>query len=167
MQVFRLGKLRMKLRIRPETDSKLSSESELKSKESDLRAEKLNKIKNVLMLQAVIVIYTISGIMSKAASSVNDGETVKFIVFFSLNFIFLGIYAIFWQQMIKRFELSVAYANRAMAIFWSMLWARIFFHEKISIQNILGVIIIFAGIMLINNSGTENRDMKDYGKKEK
>ena len=29
----------------------------------------------------------------------------------------LGIYAILWQQIIKKFDLTVAYANRGVAIF--------------------------------------------------
>ena len=62
----------------------------------------------------------------------------------------LGIYALLWQQMIKKFELSVAYANRAMAILWSMIWAVLFFHDRITIRNIVGVAIVLVGIVLVN-----------------
>ena len=62
----------------------------------------------------------------------------------------LGIYAIFWQQIIKRFDLSIAYANRATAIFWSTLWAMLLFGDKITLANTLGIIVIFTGIMLVN-----------------
>ena len=46
----------------------------------------------------------------------------------------LGIYALCWQQVIKRVELSVAYANRAMALLWSLLWAVLLFGEQITVK---------------------------------
>ena len=84
------------------------------------------KWKNILQLQAVVIIYTISSVMAKTASRHKE-ERLLFLLFFGLEFILLGIYALLWQQMIKKFELSVAYANRAMAILWSMIWAVLFF----------------------------------------
>ena len=71
-------------------------------------------------------------------------------LFLGLEFILFGIYALLWQQMIKKFELSVAYANRAMAILWSMIWAVLFFHDRITIRNIVGVAIVLVGIVLVN-----------------
>ena len=59
-------------------------------------------------------------------------------------------YAICWQQIIKKVDISVAYSNRASAIFWSTLWAAVVFHEHISVQNIIGIIVIFAGIWMVN-----------------
>ena len=77
-------------------------------------------------------------------------RTLVILLFFGLEFILLGIYALLWQQMIKKFELSVAYANRAMAILWSMIWAVLFFHDRITIRNIVGVAIVLVGIVLVN-----------------
>ncbi len=62
----------------------------------------------------------------------------------------LGVYAVLWQQMIKRFELSVAYANRSMAVVWSMVWAVLFFHDSITVQNVAGVLLVVAGTWIIN-----------------
>lgn len=107
------------------------------------------KWKNILQLQAVVIIYTISSVMTKAASGHKE-ERLLFLLFFGLEFILLGIYALLWQQMIKKFELSVAYANRAMAILWSMIWAVLFFHDRITIRNIVGVAIVLVGIVLVN-----------------
>lgn len=107
------------------------------------------KWKNILQLQAVVIIYTISSVMAKTASG-HKKEHLLFLLFFGLEFILLGIYALLWQQMIKKFELSVAYANRAMAILWSMIWAVLFFHDRITIRNIVGVAIVLVGIVLVN-----------------
>lgn len=118
---------------------------------------KKEKIKKIVVLQLVIIIYTFSGVMAKLAS-LHKEEPVLFLTFFAGEFVILGVYAIFWQQMIKQFELMVAYANRATAILWSMIWAGLFFKEMITIRNILGVLIVLAGTMLINTE----KEQKDH-----
>ena len=72
-------------------------------------------LKNILLLQAIIIIYTISSVMAKMASA-NGEDPFRMLMFLALEFMILAVYAVLWQQMIKRFELSVAYANRSMAI---------------------------------------------------
>ena len=111
------------------------------------------KIKNIILLQAVIMIYTISSVMSKEASA-SGGDLLRFLFFFGMEFAVLGVYAVLWQQMIRRFELSVAYANRSMAVVWSMVWAVLFFHDTITLQNIAGVVLVMTGTLIIN-TGTE------------
>lgn len=112
-------------------------------------------LKQIVLLQAIIVIYTISSIMAKFAST---GETLeKVILFFGLDLLFLGIYAICWQQMIKIFPLSVAYANRAMALLWSAVWARIIFGEQISVRQMLGIALVIVGTMVINTERQERK----------
>ncbi len=120
--------------------------------------EKMKKIgmKQILLLQAIIIIYTASGIMAKFASA---GETLeKMILFFGLDLMFLGIYAIFWQQMIKIFPLSVAYANRAMALLWSAIWAKIIFGEQIGLKQMAGIALVIIGTMVINTEKQEETE---------
>lgn len=113
-------------------------------------------IKQILLLQAIIIIYTVSSIMAKFASS---GETLeKVILFFGLDLMFLGIYAICWQQMIKIFPLSVAYANRAMALLWSAIWAKIIFGEQISLKQMLGIALVIVGTLVINTEKQEEAE---------
>ena len=42
--------------------------------------------------------------------------------------------------------------------FWSMIWSVCFFNEKISIQNIIGVMIIFVGVFIVNKGKEENQN---------
>ena len=112
----------------------------------------LKKLKNILLLQGVVIIYTISSIMSKNASA-NRDDFMRFLFFFGMEFVVLGIYAMLWQQIIKRFELSIAYANRSMAILWSLIWTVAFFRETLTLKNIAGVLIVFAGTMIVNSDG--------------
>lgn len=106
-------------------------------------------LKSIIILQLVIVIYTLSGVAAKGAAGY-EMFSWQFIFFYGLEMAILGVYAILWQQMIKRFDLSVAYANRSMAILWSLVWAVVFFHEKITVNNVLGVLIVLAGTVLVN-----------------
>lgn len=113
-----------------------------------------NTWKNIILLQAVIIIYSVSSVMAKLASA-NHEDISKFLIFFAIEFILLAVYAVCWQQMIKRFELTVAYANRAMSTLWSMVWAVFFFHDTITVKNICGVMLVIVGTLLINTDKGE------------
>ena len=108
--------------------------------------------KLILALQLVVMLYTLSSVAAKMASG-QAFLSLPFIVYYGVEILILGFYAIAWQQIIKRCDLSVAYANRSMAILWSLVWTVIFFHEALTVKNILGVLIVFAGTMIVNSDG--------------
>ncbi len=107
--------------------------------------------KNIVALQLIIIVYTFSGVFGKMATRGNEFMSTMFIVFIALDFIVLAVYAVLWQQALKRFDLHVAYANRAVAIVWGMVWSAIIFQEGITVFNIIGTIIIIAGTFLVNS----------------
>ena len=76
--------------------------------------------------------------------------SLKFCLFYGIEIVILGVYALLWQQVIKRFELSVAYANRAMVIVWSMLWAALIFKEQLTVSNIAGILLVVTGTFIVN-----------------
>ena len=108
-------------------------------------------LKILLIMQAAVCFYTLSGIAAKYASNY-PFLSLGFFVCYALEILILAIYAIIWQQIIKRVDISMAYANRSMAIVWSMLWASVLFGETITIKNIIGVSIIFFGTWMVNSS---------------
>lgn len=109
-------------------------------------------IKMILALQIVVIIYTLSGVAAKLASG-QEMLSLPFFLYYGIEILILGVYAIAWQQIIKRCDLSVAYANRSMAILWSLVWTVIFFHEVLTVKNMIGVFIVFAGTMIVNSDG--------------
>ena len=111
--------------------------------------------KSWLLLQAVVVIYTLSGVAGKYAST-HPFLSLPFILLYGTEILILGIYAILWQQIIKRFDLSVAYANRSIALLWSMLWAAILFQETITVKNLIGVAIVITGTLIVNMEGNRH-----------
>lgn len=123
----------------------------------NLEEKKLKKkigIKDILFLQGIVAIYTLSGVAAKWASG-SPFFSLSFIAFYGLEIGILGVYAILWQQIIKKFDLSIAYANRSIALLWSMIWAVVFFRENISLQNIIGVLIVIIGTVIVNSDGNE------------
>lgn len=125
---------------------------------------KLIKIKNIIFLQLIVIIYTFNSIIGKFSADANVGFlSLKFIVFYGAEVLVLGVYAILWQQMIKKFDLSVAYANRAMALLWSGLWSVFIFHESLTWKNILGIILVIAGTIVVNMDSSEVEADPDAG----
>lgn len=112
-------------------------------------------LKDILFLQGIIMIFSASSVVAKIASG-QPVLSVGFILFYGLEILLLGIYAIFWQQAIKKFDLSIAYANRAMVLLWSIVWAVLIFGEHITKRNIIGLIIVIIGIIIINGEEQEN-----------
>jgi len=117
------------------------------------RSKKINfnKMMNIVFLQLMIVLYTISGIAAKKASGYMFLSS-QFALYYSIEILILALYAILWQQLIKKFDISIAYSNRALSIFWSLLWAVMFFGETISLKNIIGAFIILIGVIVVNSN---------------
>ncbi len=112
-------------------------------------AEKTSKLKLIIILQSAVFLYALSGVAGKFASNY-EFMSLGFVVCYGLEIIILGVYAIIWQQLIKKLELSIAYTNKATAIFWSMILSFLIFKENITIKNLIGVCIIFWGTLLVN-----------------
>ena len=112
-------------------------------------------ILSVMFIQGAVIVYTMAGVCSKLAGGY-DFLAPGFILFYVAQIGVLGIYAILWQQIIKRVDLSVAYVNRSLAILWSMIWAVLFFGEGITVKNVIGVVLVLAGTILVNLEANED-----------
>ncbi len=111
--------------------------------------EDKNKIRIIFILQCAVFLYALSGVAGKFASNY-EFMSLGFIICYGIEIAILGVYAIIWQQLIKNLELSIAYTNKATAIFWSMILSFLVFKENITLKNIFGVVIIFMGILMVN-----------------
>jgi drug/metabolite transporter (DMT)-like permease len=67
----------------------------------------------------------------------------------------LGIYALSWQQIIKRMPISDAYMFKGTSIVFVLLLSACFFEEVITWQNVVGSIIIILGIALFAKADKE------------
>lgn len=106
--------------------------------------------KDFVILQFVIVIYSLSSVCAKLASG-HPFLSFEFILFYGIEIMILGIYALCWQQVIKKFDLSIAYANRATGLLWSVVFALFIFKERITLMNIIGIGVVIIGIIMVNS----------------
>ena len=116
----------------------------------DNEKKKKTKLKDICILQIVIAIYTLSTVCAKFASG-QEFMSFQFILYYGIEMMILGVYAIIWQQLLKKFDVSIAYANKAMGLLWSIVWAILIFNDTITIKNLIGVLIVIIGTIIVNN----------------
>lgn len=108
------------------------------------------QIKDILMLQIVFFIYSINSVVAKFASA-QEPFSLNFILLYGLELCVLGVYAILWQQLIKRMELSVAYSNKAVVLLWAMVFGALLFKEQITLTKVAGILLVIVGIVVLNS----------------
>lgn len=107
-----------------------------------------------MLLELSVMVYSLSTVAANMASK-HEFLSASYIMFFGLEFVVLAAYAILWQQIIKKFQLSVAYANKALTLLWSMLWNYLIFSQGITPGKVAGVVLVMIGVMIMNIGGGE------------
>lgn len=101
-----------------------------------------------LALHISLLLSSLSGVCSKMAAN-QSFLSFGFFLYFGLVLVIMFVYAVVWQQILKRMPLTVAYANRPVSLVWGMIWGALIFKERITWNMILGAGIIFLGIYLV------------------
>ncbi|MBS6734258.1 MAG: EamA family transporter [Clostridiales bacterium] len=110
------------------------------------------KIRDYVQLHLNILLFSLTSVFSKLASVQYNRYGLKSPWLYVCGFLMIancGIYALAWQQVIKKFSLSTAYANKSTYLLWSQIWAVIIFHENLSVQNIVGILIVLIGVWMV------------------
>lgn len=110
-------------------------------------------------LHILLMVFSLGSVCSKMAAG-EEFLSRNFILYYGLLLLILAVYAVVWQQMIKRMPLTAAYANRAVTVVWGMVWGLLIFGESITFAKVFGSIFIIAGIILFAFSDKENREEK-------
>lgn len=113
----------------------------------------MDKIKYFIYLHLCILIFSMTEIFGKLAANTYKAEgmhSVKLYVYLALMLFVCMFYAFCWQKIIKHFELHTAYANRAMYLVWSQIWASMIFSEVITFKNVIGMLIVMTGVILVS-----------------
>ena len=127
------------------------------------KTEIVNAVKTTLKLQPIVILYSFVSIGSKLASqdlpvgsesiwefAISCLTNLKLICIYAFMFLDLMVYAVIWQRCIKNVNITVMYANKSSYIFWTQLAAILLFAEQLSVTNILGIVVIFIGILVVN-----------------
>jgi len=108
----------------------------------------VKKARKYIFLHISLFLYSLGGIFAKIAGS-KEFWSLEFVFFYGLFLLILFIYAILWQQILKKLPLTVAFANKAIVILWGILWGYLFFNEILRWGMLFGAIIIITGIYLV------------------
>lgn len=95
----------------------------------------------------LFAIYSCTSIFTKQAAAF-PFCSLKYCICLICAILCLGLYAILWQQIIKKMPISDAYMFKGTTIIFTMLIAALIFGEAITVTNIIGSIIIIGGIAL-------------------
>lgn len=114
------------------------------------------KLKLYLILNLILLFYSLSGLCSKTASG-KLFLSFDFILFYGMTLFILAVYAVLWQQIIKKIPLNVACANKAITLVWGMIWGTVIFKEQVSLSNIIGALIVLAGVLLMVIGGEKEK----------
>ena len=112
----------------------------------------MEKVKSYIELHLNILLFSLTSIFSKLAAMEYDenGLHSKFLYLFILLMLLnCAMYALAWQKIIKKFSLSTAYAHKSVYLIWSQVWAVLIFHENLSVFNIIGMLIVFCGVLVV------------------
>ena len=112
----------------------------------------MGRIAKYLILHLAVMFFSFTGVFSKLASvRFNEHGLMDLMLYVYLFCMFLVcfVYALAWQKIIKRFDLNVAYANKNVYLIWSQVWAVLLFHETISLQNMIGILLVFVGVLVV------------------
>ena len=112
--------------------------------------DKAKKLGLIAVLQAAVLLYTLSSVTAKLAAG-RPFASPAFFALYGAELLLLAVYAVVWQQILKRAPVSMAYANRAVGIVWSMIAAALVFHETVTVKNLVGVAVVLCGTLLVNS----------------
>lgn len=116
----------------------------------------MKKIRPYIVLHILIFSLSIGGVLAKTAAS-KDFLSLEFILFYGIAILIDVLFAVIWQQIIKKIPLNSAYVTKAMTLVWNAVLGVILFHETLSVNNIIGIIVVGCGVILITTGG-EKRD---------
>ena len=101
-------------------------------------------------------IYSFIGVMAKLAAT--SENAFYFFMFIGIEIMLLGLYALIWQQILKKFSLTVAMSCKGIVVVFSLIWAIAFFRETIYINHIIGSAIIVIGIVIVSGGKEDEND---------
>ena len=104
-------------------------------------------LKHITAVLGINLLYACVGIFSRSAAGY-EFLSLPYCLWLAGAIAVMGVYAICWQQVLKRIELSTAYMFKGTSLIFVMLLAFAIFGERITMMNIIGAAVIVLGITL-------------------
>ena len=107
--------------------------------------KKNSKWSALAMLLVGLFIFSLGGVCSKMAGK-QDFLSLKFCFWLGMLILILGVYALIWQQALKKVPLIVAYACKGTCVFYGILWGVLIFGETIRPAMFAGAGLVLVGV---------------------
>lgn len=114
----------------------------------------------LIALHILLGLYALSDVASKYAAT-TAFPSLLFFICYGAMLALLGLYALGWQQIIKRMPLSSAFANRAVTIVWGIFWGAVLFNESVTPGKLIGAALIIAGIVIFARADATPHTVQD------
>lgn len=106
---------------------------------------------SVVILLLVYLFYSTVSIATKF-TSLQEFLSLRYFLGLSVVVAMLGVYAVIWQQVLKRIELTTAYMFKGISLIFVLMFSALIFNETITVWNIAGASLIVGGIVLFAKS---------------
>lgn len=104
-----------------------------------------------LSLIGINLIYACTVIFTKSASQ-HQFLSLPYILCLVGAVAVMGVYALLWQQVIKRMPIAEAYMFKGTSLIFVLLLSALIFGEAITLSNIIGAVVIIVGIVIYARS---------------
>ena len=111
--------------------------------------KKSQNLLSFLFMHIAFLVYTLYPLLGKFATRY-EMFSFQFVALYCVVFAILFLYAILWQQVLKRIPLTTAIANKSITIVWGMIFGLLLFGEGISLKMLIGVALILSGILILS-----------------
>ena len=111
--------------------------------------KKSRNLLSFLFMHIAFLVYTLYPLLGKFATRY-EMLSFQFVALYCVVFAILFLYAILWQQVLKRIPLTTAIANKSITIVWGMIFGLLLFGEGISLKMLIGVALILSGILILS-----------------
>ncbi len=106
--------------------------------------------KTYILLFTAVFISSFVSVLSKMAGHY-PLFSVGFLFFYGLALLVLAGYAVVWQLSLERISLISAYMVRGLLFILIYIWSVVIFHEKLTLRQIIGAVIIGIGVLVSQN----------------
>ena len=127
----------------------MNRDPETKTRETGRPEGKGSRFRTILMLNLLLLVYSFSNVFSKLAAG-ESFLSLRFCLYYGGVLLLLAVYALGWQQIIRRIPLTTAFAHKAVTVVWGILWGLLFFGERMTWAKGIGAGLIIAGILLFS-----------------
>ena len=112
----------------------------------------ISSVKMYFFLFSCYLIYSLALVAGRLAGNYAL-ISIPAILLSGLTFFLLGVFATFYQSILRSVPLTKAYAGRVVTILYGMIFGSIIFSDKITLNMLLGTAVIITGVVMVVKNG--------------